>query len=168
MRGRQNVPSFYGEILEITYENIRSLVEKELEGGPLFIVDLKIGPGNAIELLMDGDRGFAIHDCVRVSRLIEGNLDREVQDFSLSVSSAGLDRSISLPRQFRKNIGRTLKLKLKEEIELNGKLTKVDQDTITLYVEKNEKVDGKKKLIKEDIELKLESIIEAKVVISFK
>ncbi|GAA0874153.1 ribosome assembly cofactor RimP [Wandonia haliotis] len=154
-------------------EKITALAEErmaELDKG-LFIVDLRISDTNVISLEIDSETGgVSIDDCVRVSRNIEHNLDREEQDFELSVSSAGLDKPLRVLKQYPKNIGRELKVKTVSGDKVEGVLTEADAEGIVLQTSRKERIEGKKKkeLIVEDIPLKYADIKEAKVVISFK
>jgi ribosome maturation factor RimP len=154
-------------------ETIIALAEEriaELDKG-LFIVDLSISASNVIFMEIDSEIGsVSIDDCIRVSRNIEHNLDREEQDFELSVSSAGLDKPLRVVRQYPKNIGRELKVKTEAGDKLEGELIAADGEGIVLKTERKEKIEGKKKkeLIVEEIPLKYTEIKEAKVVISFK
>lgn len=154
-------------------EKITALAEErmaELDKG-LFIVDLRISDTNVISLEIDSETGgVSIDDCVRVSRNIEHNLDREEQDFELSVSSAGLDKPLRVLKQYPKNIGRELKVKTVSGDKVEGVLTGADAEGIVLQTSRKERIEGKKKkeLIVEDIPLKYADIKEAKVVISFK
>jgi ribosome maturation factor RimP len=152
-------------IIELAEERIA-----ELNKG-LFIVDLRIGENNIIMLEIDSEIGsVSIDDCVRVSRNIEHNLDREEQDFELHVSSAGLDRPLRVTRQYPKNIGRELKVKTEDGRKIEALLVAADEQGILLKTERKEKIEGKKKkeVIVEEIPLKYTEIKEARVVISFK
>ena len=96
-------------------------------------MEWKISADNAIEVLVDGDEGVSIDEIVRISRHVEHNLDREEADFSLNVSSAGVGNPLLLPRQFRKNIGRTLKVtKTDGSKEFEGELILADEESIVL------------------------------------
>jgi len=170
MRGRKS-PLLLHEMLNREY--IIELAEEriaELNKG-LFIVDLRIGENNIIMLEIDSEIGsVSIDDCVRVSRNIEHNLDREEQDFELHVSSAGLDRPLRVTRQYPKNIGRELKVKTEDGRKIEALLVAADEQGILLKTERKEKIEGKKKkeVIVEEIPLKYTEIKEARVVISFK
>jgi len=170
MRGRKS-PLLLHNMLNREY--IIELAEEriaELDKG-LFIVDLRIGESNSIMLEIDSEIGnVSIDDCIRVSRNIEHNLDREEQDFELHVSSAGLDRPLRVTRQYPKNIGRELKVKTEDGRKIEALLVAADENGILLKTERKEKVEGKKKkeVIVEEIPLKYTEIKEAKVVISFK
>jgi len=143
---------------------IAELVENHLQGTDKFLVEVLIKPGNRVYVFIDGDHGVTIDDCVRVSRMLESNLDREVEDYELNVSSAGADQPLRMPRQYQKNIGRSLHIKLDEPNELRGKLLSTNDQGITILTEG----DKKKKITPSEIYLDYVSIVEAKVIISFK
>jgi ribosome maturation factor RimP len=157
----------------INKENIQALAQEridELNKG-IFIVELKIGSNNSISLEIDSEVGFVtIDDCVRVSRNIEHNLDREVEDFELSVSSAGLDKPLRHWKQYPKNVGRTLKVKTKAGETFEGELTKVEEKLIEIIFEEALVIAGKKKKekVQRALQLSFENLTEVKVVISFK
>ncbi|MFA8449248.1 MAG: ribosome assembly cofactor RimP [Bacteroidales bacterium] len=130
-----------------------------------FMINLVIKPGNIISVFLDGDNGVAIEDCIELSRQIEGNLDREEEDFELRVSSAGLDTPLKLLRQYRKNIGRELDVTLLDQKVCRGTLKFVDENKIELEKKLS------KRQIKEGVDAKIElsfdEIKESKVVITF-
>ena len=108
MRGLK-VPSFY----RIMFRNIvEELLETSLsERKDLFLTEFEILSGNKIRIVIDGDNGVLVGDCMYISRAIEHNIDREEHDFSLEVSSAGASAALTINRQFVKNIGRVLNVK---------------------------------------------------------
>ena len=90
-------------------ERVKELLEEGLSEHPsLFLIDFSISADYKISVVIDGDEGVILQDCIDVSRSVENNLDREEQDFSLEVASAGATSPLKLPRQYRKNIGRNL------------------------------------------------------------
>lgn len=148
-------------------EKVSGLLEEVLEENPaLFLIEMEIGPDNQIRVVIDGDKGVSVNDCVEVSRKIEGNLDREETDFSLEVTSAGADRPLLKPRQFKKNLGRILLVKTKEKC-YEAKLIEATIDTITIeWKERRPKPIGKGKVTITDKKvLDYSAIIEAKVMI---
>jgi len=145
-------------------EDLRQLVENHFAGTDKFLVDILVKPGNRIYVFIDGDHGVMIADCVEVSRLLESSLDRETEDFELNVSSAGADQPMKLPRQYTKNIGRSLQVKLSEDKTVTGKLEAVTENGIVLLTPG----DKKKKLPPETLNLEFRDILESKVIISFK
>jgi ribosome maturation factor RimP len=154
------------EIEKLALERIN-----ELDKG-LFIVETVISSKNVIQVELDVEDGnVAINDCVSVSRNIEHNLDREVQDFELQVSSAGLDKPFRVLQQYTKNIGNEVKVQVKETNKtVEGVLKHVDKNGIKLETTTKERVEGKKKkeTVVREYEYTFEEIKETKIVISFK
>ena len=157
----------------INKARIKLLAEErinELDNG-LFIVDISVSSRNDISVEIDKyDGGVSVQDCISVSRNIEHNLDREQGDFSLNVSSAGLDRGLRVFDQYRKNVGRNIKLILNAGGKFEGELKEATKDEVVIRTTRNERVEGKKKKerIIEDIKVPMADIKEAKIVISFK
>ena len=93
------------KIIKLAQERIQ-----ELDNGN-YLVEVNISPKNAITVKMDNlNGGVSIKDCVSVSRNIEHNLDREIQDFELQVTSPGLDQPFKVAQQYQKNIGKKISL----------------------------------------------------------
>jgi ribosome maturation factor RimP len=119
-------------------------------------------------ILMDGDQGLSIKDCAAISRHVGFHLEEEnliSQAYNLEVSSPGVDTPLRLLRQYIKNTGRAISLKLKDGNKTEGKLLKAEAESITLLETKKEK--GKKAQQIERI-IAFEEIMESKVLISFK
>lgn len=154
----------------ITKEYIERLLEEAIADGPLFAVSIVVSGNNDIKVLIDNDEGISIDDCVKVSRIIEGSLDREAEDFSLNVSSPGADQPLVVRRQYKKNIGRELVVKQSEGAKLKGELTAVDDRGITLHTREKQRIEGRKakQWVEEDHLIEFEKIVEARVVLSFK
>ena len=106
----------------ISEQNIRNLIDQKLADTDVFLVECRVKTDNKIRVFIDSERGVTIEDCVALSRYIEGNLDREQDDFALDVSSAGLDLPLRIPRQFKKNVGRTVHVILNDGTEIKGEL----------------------------------------------
>lgn len=153
----------------ITIELIKKLAEEKLVGSSNFIVDISVKPGNKITVLLDNDKGVSIADCVAMSRHIEFSLDRDQEDFELSVMSAGLTEPFKILRQYQKNIGKFVDVVTKENKKLTGKLLDVTEEGIILETKNKEKVEGKKarQEIINNINLTFNQIKETKVVILF-
>ncbi|GAB5417196.1 MAG: ribosome assembly cofactor RimP [Crocinitomicaceae bacterium] len=157
----------------ISKVKVRELVEErmaELDNG-LFIVELNISSSNAIYVELDKhEGGVSVEDCIRVSRNVEHNLDREEQDFELHVSSAGLDKGLRVFAQYLKNIGRKVKVKFAESGSIEGELIAATQKEITVQTTRKERIEGRKKkeTIIEDHVIPMDQIKETKIVISFK
>ena len=151
-------------------EKVTELLQQALDENPsLFLIDLSIVDGNQIRVVLDGDDGVKVEHCMAVSRAIEHNLDREEHDFSLEVMSAGVSEPLTLERQYRKNLGRKLKVKTQEGTSIEGELTLVDSNQITLNWKAREpKPIGKGKVtVQKEAVLPYDQIVEAKVMITF-
>lgn len=168
MRGRE-VPSFYNKKM-LKESTIQALIDNGLEERKdLFLIDLKIAPDNKISVIIDGDNGVSVEDCIFISRAIEHNLDREEEDFSLEVTSSGATSPLTEKRQYQKNIGRTLQVKSKEHKKIEATLTKVDDEHVTLEWKAREpKPVGKGKItVDKQAKIAYDDILEAKVIIKF-
>ena len=135
----------------------------------LFLIDLKISAGDDITVILDGDQGVSIQDCLDASRAIEFNMDREEHDFSLQVMSAGLSEPLVTPRQFQKNIGREIEVMFENSEKIEGELGKVDEEKITLILRYRKPKDiGKGKVdVVEEKEIPYSDIKKALVAIKF-
>ena len=148
---------------------VTELLETALIERPdLFLIDFTINLENHIKVIIDGDRGVLVEDCMFISRAIEHNLDREEEDFSLEVMSAGASAPLTHKRQYKKTLERTLKVRTASE-EIEGKLTKATEDNIILEWKVREpKPIGKGKItVNKEATIPYENIIEAKVMIKF-
>lgn len=154
----------------LSENTVKALIEKGLEErSDLFLIDLKIGADNKISVVIDGDNGVTVEDCMFMSRAIEHNLDREEDDFSLDVASAGATSALINKRQYKKNIGRTLEVKTKTDQKIEGMLTSVSDDDVTFeWQTKEAKPIGKGKImVNKQAKIKYDDILEAKVIIKF-
>jgi len=161
------LPSFY---TSMTFKDkVANIIEEALLDKPsLFLVDFSISDSYKISVTLDGDNGVVLQDCIDVSRFIENNLDREEQDFSLEVASAGVSTPLKLVRQYRKNIGRTLKVKTASET-IEAKLENATDESITLsWTTREPKKIGKgKETVEHKREIPYSEIKEAIVIIIF-
>ena len=135
----------------------------------LFLIDLKIDSSGKIIIILDGDNGVNLQDCIEVSRSIEAKLDREEQDFSLEVASAGVSSPLKLVRQFKKNLNRNLKVTKTDKEVIEAQLTDVSDENITLEWKAREpkKIGKGKETVEKKIQLPYSEIKEATVIISF-
>tara|TARA_R110000868_G_scaffold102146_6_gene281348 strand:+ start:11919 stop:12380 length:462 start_codon:yes stop_codon:yes gene_type:complete len=150
-------------------EKVLALLEAGLkENESIFLIDFTVGPGNKINITLDGDNGVALKDCMAISRAIEHNLDREEEDFSLEVASVGATTPMVMPRQYKKNIGRELEVKTQDG-KFEGVLTDAnDQGIILEWKAREPKPIGKGKItVQKKQEIDFSDIQEAKVIIKF-
>ncbi|SHI88854.1 ribosome maturation factor RimP [Mesonia phycicola] len=150
-------------------EEVKRLLEEALEENPsLFLIQFEIKGDNQILVVIDGDNGVSVNDCIAVSRKIEHNLDREEQDFSLEVTSAGAASPLEIPRQYKKNLGRKLSVRTENQ-QFEATLDSATEEEIVLRWKAREpKPIGKGKVtVKKEAVLKYADIVEAKVMITF-
>ncbi len=158
----------------MTKEKIAELIEPYLEEGRLFIVDIQVNVGKTrtnITILLDTDEGIKIEECASVSRRLAHYIETNeliTEAYNLEVSSPGVDFPLASKRQFSKNIGRNLKVILKESIEKVGVLEDVSDEGILFKEEIKKSKSKKAEPIVEAITIPFSSIQQAKVQISFK
>jgi ribosome maturation factor RimP len=150
-------------------KRVAELVEEKIADRPeLFLVSVKMNPNGKLVILVDGDKGIGIADCAAISRHVGFHLEEEntiETAYNLEVSSPGADAVITSIRQYTKNIGRNLAIKMDDGSKREGKLSSVTEDAIV--IEETVKEKGKKAEIMESV-IPVEKITEAKVLISFK
>jgi len=150
-------------------QRVIDLVEEKISDRPdLFLVDVKMHSNGKLIILVDGDKGVAVGDCAAISRHVGFHLEEEnviEQAYNLEVSSPGIDTPLHLKRQYEKNKGRNIGLKLIDSKTREGKLVNVSDEGLTIEEKIKEK--GKKA---ESIEsfIPFTDITETKVLISFK
>ena len=139
----------------ITSERIITLVEEHIRETEIFLVEVTVRPGNAIRIHVDKPDGISIDECVGISRFLNNQLDRDVEDYSLEVSSPGLGSSFRVKQQYDKNLGRKIEVLLTEGERLSGVLKSIADEGILLQIKGSDK------------DIKFEDIKEAKTIISF-
>ncbi|WP_426327155.1 ribosome assembly cofactor RimP [Pedobacter sp. R-06] len=150
-------------------KRVAALVEEKIADRPeLFLVEVKMLPNNKLIIHVDGDEGISIQDCVAISRHVGFHLEEEnaiEQAYNLEVSSPGVGEPLKLIRQYNKNIGRTVSIKLKEGLKKEGKLLAVTENN--LLIEESIKEKGKKAVAIQTA-IPFNDILETSVLISFK
>lgn len=150
-------------------ERVKELLEEALsENESLFLIELAFLANNKIKVVVDGDTGVPLSECVRISRNIEHNLDREEEDFALEVTSPDISQPLQHKRQYKKNLNRILKVKTANG-EVEGTLTEVTAEDIELKWKTREpKPIGKGKVtVEKQVRISYDEINEAKVKIIF-
>ena len=118
----------------------------EIVARGFFLVDVSVSKDNDIILTIESEEGIVeLEDCVSISRFFETKFDREVEDYSLTVSSAGLDQPFKVLKQFRKAVGTKVEVSLKGGRKMIAELVDADADGVTLRYSVKEAVEGKKK-----------------------
>lgn len=128
-------------------------VEKAIKDSDIFLVDVKVTPDNNITVEIDNPTGIDIDTCSRITRAIESEVDRDVEDYELEVGSAGLTAPFKVKGQYLKNIGNDISVLTRDGKKLKGVLKDVTDDTFTMTVTKKVKLEGKKRpeMVDEDI-----------------
>ncbi|MBX7127518.1 MAG: ribosome maturation factor RimP [Cyclobacteriaceae bacterium] len=152
-------------------QQLITLVEQTLQGTPRFLIDVVVSLRRQpvkILIVMDGDQGVTIDDCAELSRsvnnaIIAGNWVEG--DYTLEVTTPGLEQPLRLDRQYARNVGRGVKVHLKSGEVIHGKLTAFADGLLTLQSETRE---GKKKVIVTEKQLSLQEIEKTLVTVSFK
>jgi ribosome maturation factor RimP len=139
----------------IGVEHITELVTKHIQGSDIFLVDVSVKPGNVIRVHVDTPDGISIDACVKISRFLNESLDRDVEDYSLEVSSPGLGGSFKVKQQYEKHMQREIEVLYTDGIKEHGILTSVGDKGIVLRVKDDDK------------EIDYKDIKTAKAVIAF-
>ncbi|ADQ81028.1 protein of unknown function DUF150 [Paludibacter propionicigenes WB4] len=149
---------------------INQIVENYLDNTDYYLVDVKVTQDNRISVEIDSFDGVSLEFCAELNRHIESQFDREVEDFELEVSSAGLTEPFKVLKQYEKNIGNEVETLTKGGKKLSGVLKEVHEDNFVLEIEKTEKPEGAKRktTIIEDVTFSYEDIKYTKYIIRFK
>ena len=131
---------------------IRQAAEAALEGTDRFIVEVKCSPANEIEIVVDSDTAVDLDACVELSRAVEAAFDREVEDFELSVFSAGVGQPLKLLRQYYKLVGKSVEVVLMSGVKILATLKEVEPEAITIGYTERKAVEGKKRKVLVNVE----------------
>jgi ribosome maturation factor RimP len=153
---------------ETQIQTIEQKIGTLLEGNPShFLVEVRIKPTNNIKVFIDGDEGVPLSALVQYNRKLYKDLEESGMypdgNFSLEVSSPGLDEPLKLHRQYKKNIGRYVDITLQDASKKEGKLLEATEEGIVLETETGK---GKKKEVKQETVL-FTDIIQTKIQIKF-
>jgi len=154
----------------MTHDTQIQAVEKLI--GPLlfddiFLVSIKIKPTNNFKIYLDADSGLGIEKCIKINRALYKIMEEMGMypegDFSLEVSSPGLDEPLKLLRQYKKNTGREVEVITNDDVKKEGRLTEVTEEKITIEYTEGK---GKKAVVKKD-DIFFNDIKQTKVQIKF-
>ena len=159
-------------MIEKKLEKLIDQAIKELEYDDCFLVDLKVN-NNKVEVFLDSDDSITFLKCRKVSRFLEEVIDEEEWlgiKYTLDVSSAGVTKPLKMTRQYVKNIGRDIEVKIygEEKVKVLGELMTASDESISVYYEEIVKEGKKKKTLEITREILRSEIKEAKIKISFK
>ena len=147
-------------------DKVKEILESLLTDD-IFLVDMKVKPTNNIKIYLDADSGLGIEKCIKINRALYKQIEEQALypdgDFSLEVSSPGVDEPLKLIRQYNKNIGRNVEVSLNEGTKKEGKLISVSDEGIMI-----EYTEGKgKKAVIHQPEIPFTTIKQTKVLIKF-
>ena len=147
---------------------IEDFVNAQLKGSEdVFLVEVKILPGNNIKVFLDADKGITIDKCIKVNRALYNQIEASDifpnGDFSLEVSSPGVDEPLKLHRQYEKNIGRTVEVTMNDGTKKEGKLTGVNDEEIII----EEKEGHGRKTVLKTTNILFNQVKHTKVLVTF-
>lgn len=121
-------------------------IDSEIVARGLYIIEVTVSKDNDVEVTIESEEGkVELEDCVAISRFFETKFDRETEDYSLTVTSAGLDQPFKVLKQFIKAVGSKVEVSLKGGKKMVAVLVEADEDSITLKYSLKEAVEGRKK-----------------------
>ena len=153
----------------IDAKEIRDFVEKELEGCDIYLVDVRVLPGNQIEVEIDSDQPLSIEECEKLTKSIEGEFDRDREDYTLEVGSAGLTSPFKVKRQYQKYLGQEIEVLPKEGKKISGILIRADEDNFTVVSKEKVKKPEAKRPVIEEVEhtFRYDEVKQAKYILKF-
>ena len=126
-------------------KELLAVAERVLEGTDMFVVDCTITPDNTIDLILDSDTSVSIDTCAMLNHAIGEAFDRDEEDYSLTVASAGIGEPLKLVRQYKKLVGQSVEVLLKSGVKVLATLDDVNDEAITISYDEAVAVEGKKK-----------------------
>jgi len=141
----------------IDKSQLTATVEQAIAGTDIFIVDVRVSADNDIVVELDSPDGLDIDTCAAVTRQVEAAFDRDAEDYSLEVGSAGLTAPFKVPGQYLKNVGNDVDVLTADGRKLHGRLAEVGPDAEYFVVEVPTKVkkEGAKRPVTEPVPVRL-------------
>lgn len=149
---------------------VKEIVDSYLADSDRYLVSLDVQPSNRIVVEIDSDSHIGIDDCVNLTKHIESKLDRDIEDYELEVSSAGISNPFKVLRQYEKNVGNEVEVLLKTGVKHSGILKEAQEENFILTIEKQVKPEGAKRKVRveEDLTFSYDEIKYTKYIIRFK
>ena len=119
----------------VTVDNVRSIVEKHLEGTTHFLVAVEVRPGSKVVVEVDNDRAITLQELVALNKAVRDDLGETADDCELQFSSPGMGRPFKVMRQYQKHTGRLVQVVLADGSKLEGKLEQFDGTTLGLRIQ---------------------------------
>ncbi len=154
----------------IEKKTVNTIIEDFIQDTDYFLVETTIGKNNEIKVYIDSMQNVSLDFCIQLTKEIEGKLDREVEDYELEVSSAGITSPFKVAKQYEKNVGNEVEIFTKENQKIVGILSSYNKENIEVEFEVKEKLEGekRKKLVKKVQKIDIENIKTIKQNIRFK
>ena len=148
---------------------LKSFIENQLEGSDYFLVDVKVKQNNEIEVEIDSDGPVDIEECEKLTRAIEGEFDRDKEDYILEVGSSGLTTPFKIKRQYKKYLGKEVEVIGSDGKKTVGMLRSVGDDTFTVLSQEKVKRPDKKRPVIEEVEhtFRYDEIKQTKYLLKF-
>ena len=124
---------------------LEQVINEALEGTNMYMVTINVSKDNIIDVALDSDEVITIDDCVAVNDAVHAALDRDIEDYELTVGSYGITSPLLLPRQYRKNVGGEVEVLTSDGRKLKGVLADADDEGFTLTMTVKRKLEGKKR-----------------------
>ena len=124
---------------------LEQVINEALEGTSMYLVTVTVSKDNIIDVALDSDEVITIDDCVAVNDAVHAALDRDVEDYELTVGSYGITSPLLLPRQYRKNVGGEVEVLTADGRKLKGVLADADDEGFVLATTVKRKLEGKKR-----------------------
>ncbi|MDD3077840.1 MAG: ribosome assembly cofactor RimP [Paludibacter sp.] len=154
----------------ISKNTVNQIIENYLENTGYYLVDLNISQDNRITVEVDSFEGVSLDFCIELNKYIESQLDRDIEDFELEVSSAGLTAPFKVVKQYEKNIGKEVEVLTKDGKKLTGIISSVQPESFILQIEKTIKPEGAKRktTVQESTTFNYSDLKYTKYIIRFK
>lgn len=153
----------------INKQELIDVINTELEGSEIFLVEVKVSADNIIDVAIDSMGSVTIDDCIALNNKVLDHFDRDVEDYELTVGSYGISDPFKVLQHYKKNMGGEVEVLTKDGKKLKGTLKDVDEEGFTLTITKKVKLEGKKRpeMVDEDLNYKYEEIKYTKNIIQF-
>jgi ribosome maturation factor RimP len=153
----------------ISKDKVREIVEEWLADKEYFLVDVSVSADNCISVEIDHAEGVWIEDCVLLSKHVEANLDRDVEDYELEVGSAGIGQPFKVLQQYINHIGKEVEVLAKDGKKYRGVLARAEESDFSVTVQVKEKPEGAKRpvLVDKEYAWKYDEIKYTKYLINF-
>ncbi len=125
----------------ISLSTLKTTVSTKIEEMCCFLVDIKVSNSNDIKIVIDSANGISMNDCINLTKFIEQKLDRDKEDFSLSISSPGTDASFKVPEQFFKNYNCLVDVIMKSGNEYNAVLKELNTEKEKIFLKSNNNIE---------------------------